>query len=144
MATTIEKAATALLGIGSADPDLATNYISATNYIEHNPRSGDGVAGLRSHIGRIAKEEHHLEVVRVFRTATMSLPRQMGSFSVRTPSSISLGLRMTRSSSTGFFLQKRLRRTRDIEKTEKNKSFLREYYETFHISGDHSDIDRSV
>ncbi len=29
-----------------------------------------------------------------------------------------------------------------MEDTERNKSFMREYYETFHISGDHSRVDK--
>jgi len=62
----IEKVLTMLQGIGSGAPDVATQHINPKKYIEHNPRSADGVEGLKEYISRVSQENHHLKMVRAF------------------------------------------------------------------------------
>jgi predicted SnoaL-like aldol condensation-catalyzing enzyme len=62
----IEKVMTVLQGIGSGNAGLATRHINPKKYLEHNPRSTGGVAGVTEYINRLSKEDHHLKVVRAF------------------------------------------------------------------------------
>jgi predicted SnoaL-like aldol condensation-catalyzing enzyme len=41
-------------------------YINPRKYIEHNPRSADGIDGLREYIDQVSKENHHFKVARAF------------------------------------------------------------------------------
>ena len=63
MATSdIEKVMTFFQGIEAGDAELATKYLNPDKYIEHNPRSADGVDGFRGYIRLLTKENHRLKV----------------------------------------------------------------------------------
>lgn len=62
----IEKASAVLRGIEARDADLATKYVNPKEYIQHNPRMADGVAGLKEFISQLPSKNHHSEVVRAF------------------------------------------------------------------------------
>jgi predicted SnoaL-like aldol condensation-catalyzing enzyme len=74
----MEKALTVLRGMGSGDGHLATRHIDPKKYREHNPRSADGVDGLREYIRQVSKEEHHLKVVRAFQDGPYVLAQTRG------------------------------------------------------------------
>lgn len=152
----MEKALTVLRGIGSGDADLATRHINTKKYREHNPRSADGVEGLRQYIRHLSKEEHHLQVVRVqvvraFQDGsyvfTQTDGRILGKNTFFDIFRFEDGLMVEHwvfsekagpPNKSGHTQTDGPREARRIEDTEKNKSFMRDYYETFHISGDHS------
>ncbi len=62
----IEKVLTMFQGIDARDANLATRYINPEKYIEHNPRSADGVEGFREYLNQVSKENHHFKPVRTF------------------------------------------------------------------------------
>jgi predicted SnoaL-like aldol condensation-catalyzing enzyme len=149
----IEKVLTVLQGIGSGDPDLATGHISPTKYVEHNPRSAGGIGGLREYINRLSKERDHLKVVRAFQDGQYVFTHEEGlilgqnvffeifrfedglivehwAFSAK-------GAPPNQSGHTQTDGPTEAKLSAD---TEKNKSIVREYYETIHISGGHSKI----
>jgi len=154
MATSdIEKALTMLQGIGSGAPDFATQHINPKKYIEHNPRFADGVDGLRAYITQVSQENHHFKAVRAFQDGPNVVTHGEGLilgqniffdvfrfeegliaehwvFSAKEAPPNQSGHTQT----DGPTEAKRL------EDTEKNKSIVREYYETIHVSGDHSKI----
>jgi predicted SnoaL-like aldol condensation-catalyzing enzyme len=149
----IEKVLTMLQGVGSGATDLATQHISPEKYVEHNPRSADGVDGLKEYISQVSKENHHFKAVRAFQdgpnvvtqgeglilgqniffdvfrleegliaehwvfSAKEAPPNQSGHTQTDGPTEATLP-----------------------EDTDKNKSIVREYYETIHVSGHHSKI----
>jgi predicted SnoaL-like aldol condensation-catalyzing enzyme len=71
----IEKALTLLQGIGSGNADLATRHVHPKRYVEHGPRSADGVDGLREYIRELFKENHDLKVAWAFQEGISSKRR---------------------------------------------------------------------
>jgi predicted SnoaL-like aldol condensation-catalyzing enzyme len=147
----IEKVSTVLQGIGSGNADLASRHINPKKYVEHNPHSADSIDGLRKHISQLSKESHHLKVVRAFQDGPYVFTQTDGLilgqntffdvfrfedglivehwvFSAKAGPPNKSGHTQTDGSTEA----------KHIEDTETNKSFMRDYYETFHISGDHS------
>lgn len=143
----IEKVLTVFRGIESRDPDLTTKHMNPEKYKQHNPHVADGVEGLREYIRQFPRENHHLKVVRKFEDGPYVFAQEEGLilgqsvffdlfrfedglivehwvFSAK-------GAPPNQSGPTEAKLS---------EDTEKNKSIVREYYETVHISGDHSKI----
>lgn len=155
MATSnIEKALTVFQGIASLDLDLSTKYINADKYIEHNPHAVNGVEGLREYIRQLPRE-NHLKVVRAFEDGSYVLTQADGQiFDQNTFFDIfrfedGLIVEHWAFSAPGAPPNKSGHTQLDgpidakhLEDTEKNKSFMRDYYETFHIAGDHSRSDQ--
>jgi predicted SnoaL-like aldol condensation-catalyzing enzyme len=149
----IEKILALLQGIGSGDADLATRHINPKKYIEHNPRSADGVDGLRKYIGQFSKENHHLKVVRAFQDGPYVFTQGdgliLGQNTFFDVFRFEDGLivehwvfsaKAAPPNESGHTQIDGPTQANPSEDTEKNKSILRDYYETVHISGDHSKI----
>ncbi|MEH2179533.1 nuclear transport factor 2 family protein [Nostoc sp.] len=149
----IEKVLTVLQGIGSGDPDLATKYINPKKYIEHNPHSADGVNGLRKYISQFSKEKNHLKVVRAFQDGHYVFTQEDGLilgqntfFDVfRFEDDLIVehwvfSAKAAPPNESGHTQVDGPTQAKSSEDTEKNKAMMREYYETVHISGDHSKI----
>jgi predicted SnoaL-like aldol condensation-catalyzing enzyme len=149
----VEKVLTVLRGIGARDADLATKYINSNKYVQHNPHVADGVAGLKEYVSQLPRDNHHLKVMRAFQDGTYVFTHEEGLmlgqsvffdifrfedglisehwvFSAR-----GAPPNKSRHTQTDGPTQATL-----SEDTEKNKSIVREYYETIHVSGDHSKI----
>jgi predicted SnoaL-like aldol condensation-catalyzing enzyme len=149
----IEKVLTVFRGITSRDPDLTTKYMNPEKYIQHNPHAADGVEGLREYISDLPNENHHLKVVRAFQDGPYVFTQEEGLilgqsvffdlfrfedgliveqwvFSAKGAPPNQSGHTQTDGPTQAKF----------SEDTERNKSIVREYYETIHISGDHSKI----
>ncbi len=151
----IAKALTMLQGIGSGDPDLATKYIHPKKYVEHNPRSADGADGLREYIGQLSRGKSHLKAVRTFQDGPYVFTQAEGQvsdqnifFDIFRFEDGLIVEHWTFSAKAGLPNQSGHTQTdgptkaRHLEDTEKNKAFMRGYYQTFHISGDHSQSDQ--
>lgn len=155
--TDIEKVLTVFQGIADRDADLATKYMHPEKFNQHNPHAADGVAGLREFLSHLPPDNHSLKVVRAFQdgpyvfthreglilgqsvffdifrfeeglivehwlfSAEAAPPNQSGHTQTDGPTQANLSA-----------------------DTEKNKSIIREYYETVHICGDHSKIPQYV
>jgi predicted SnoaL-like aldol condensation-catalyzing enzyme len=151
----IEKVLTILRGIGARDAYLATKYMNPEKYIQHNPHAADGVDGLKEYISQLPRENHHLKVVRAFRDGAYVFTQEEGLilgqkvffdifrledglivehwvFSAQGAPPNKSGHTQTDGPTQATL----------SEDTEKNKSIVREYYETIHVSGDHSKIPR--
>lgn len=142
-----------LRGIGSGAPDVATQHINPKKYIEHNPRSADGVEGLKEYISQVPQENHHLKMVRAFQDGPYVVTHGEGLilgqniffdvfrfeegliaehwvFSAKEAPPNQSGHTQT-DGPTGAKLS---------EDTEKDKSIVLEYYETIHVSEDQLQI----
>jgi predicted SnoaL-like aldol condensation-catalyzing enzyme/uncharacterized protein YndB with AHSA1/START domain len=153
MATShIEKVLTVFRGLAGRDPDLAAKYINPEKYIEHNPHVGDGVEGLKAYV-RSLPNDNHLRVVRAFQDGLYVFSQEEGlilgkniffdifrfeddlivehwAFSAKDAPPNQSGHTQTDGPTEAKL---------SVD-TYKNKSIVREYYETIHVSGDHSKI----
>lgn len=146
----LEKALTVLEGTGSRNPDLAAKYLHPVHYTEHHPHVADSVAGLRDFVGRLPPETH-LKVVRAFEDGSYVFTQADGQvhgqntfFDVFRFEDGLIVEHWAFSAPAGPPNQSGHTQTdgptqaRYLEDTEQNKEFLREYYQSFHIAGDHS------
>ena len=62
----IGKAMTMFQGIGNRDAALATKYIDAKHFVNHNPEAYPGVAGIQGFISHLPPEKSPITVVRAF------------------------------------------------------------------------------
>lgn len=151
----IEKALTVLHGIGARDAELATKYLNPDKYIEHNPRSADGIQGLREYISHFPKEGHHLKVVRAFQDGAWVFTQAdglvLGQNTFFDVFRFEDGLIVEHwvfsakagpPNESGHTQTDGPTEARHLQDTDKNKSLLRRYYETFHIRGDHSRLEQ--
>ena len=148
----IEKVLTVIQGIGAGDAELATRYVNPNKYLEHNPRSGDGVEGLRRYIGEISSATHGLTVVRSLQDGPYVIthgemtPAQGVFFALfRIENGLIVehwvfSAKAAPPNQSGHTQTDGPTQAKLSEDKEKNKSIVREYYQTIHVSGDHSRI----
>lgn len=154
MATSnIEKALTFLKGTGVRNPDLATKYIHPTKYTEHNPFAADGIEGLKEYISGFPSHNHHLKVIRafqddayVFTQADGEILGQNTFFDVFKFEDELIVEHWSFSEKSGppnqsghTQLDGPIEAKHNAD-TEKNKAMISDYYQTFHIEGDHSKV----
>jgi predicted SnoaL-like aldol condensation-catalyzing enzyme len=146
----IEKVLTVFRGIAGRDPDLTTKYMNPAEYKQHNPHVADGVEGLREYIRQFPRENHHLKVVRTFEDGPYVFAQEEG---LILGQSVFFDLfrfedglivehcvfsaKGAPPNQSGHTQTDGPTEAKLSEDTEKNKSIVREYYETIHISGDH-------
>ena len=151
----IERAVTMLRGLGSGDPDLAAKYIDPQQYVEHNPRSADGIEGLREYVRRASTEAHHLKVVRAFQDGDHVFTQADGLiFGQNTFFDVFrfegdlivehwvFSAEAAPPNESGHTQTDGPAQVSHSEDTERNKAILRDYYETAHLARDHSHIRR--
>ena len=153
--TDIEKVRTVFAGISAGDVDLATKYIDHKRFVQHNPYAADGVEGLTQFIRQAPRDQLQLAVIRAFQDGAYVVTQARGQ----------------RSGQNNFFDIFRFEEGLIVENwafsamdappnrsghtqedgpieakhpgdTDTNKALLRRYYETFHLRGDHSGIER--
>ena len=140
----IEKALTVLQGIGNGGADLATKYLHPDKYIEHNPLSADGVDGFREYIRLLSKEDRRLKVVRAFQDGNYVFTQEdgliLGQHTFFEVFRFEDGLIVEHwafsakagpPNKSGHTQTDGPTEAKHLEDTEKNKSVLRRYYETF-------------
>ncbi len=151
----IEKVLAVFDGISAGDADLATRYIHQERFIQHNPYAVEGVEGLKQFISQSPREQLHLTVVRAFQDGPYVFTQEKGKRSGRDVffdifrfenglivEHWAFSAMDARPNESGHTQIDGPTEAKHLENTEKNKSFMREYYETFHISGDHSGSNR--
>ena len=128
----------------------AAQLLTSSTYVEHDPLVEDGVAGLTASIRQLAATDHQ----------TLVRTLEDGSYVFAQSDGIAAG-------SNTFFEVFRFEHDliaehwrfsaeagppnksghtqvdgptepQDLDRTEQNKTFLRDYYETFHLRGDHA------
>ncbi len=146
--TNIETVRMVLEAIRTQDADRAVRYVDP-HFVQHSPFMAGGVEGFKQYITTSPPEQRNLMVVRAF---------EDGPFVVAQLNAQSAG--------QDLFVVYRFRdgliaehwvfsapggppnqsghtqldgptEVRHLEDTERNKAFVRGYYETFHIAGDH-------
>jgi predicted SnoaL-like aldol condensation-catalyzing enzyme len=149
----IEKVLTIFRGIASRDAELTTKYMNPEKYIQHNPHAADGVEGLKEYVRQFPLENHHLKVLRAFQDGPYVFSHEEGlilgqsvffdifrfedGLIVEHWVFSAQGAPPNKSGHTQTDGPTQAKLSDD---TEKNKSIVREYYETIHVSGDHSKI----
>ena len=149
----IEKVLAMFRGIASGGPDLAAKYAKPETYMQHSPHAADGVEGLRKSIGRFQRENHHLNVVRVFQDGPYVFTHGEGSIDgrgvffdlFRFEDGLMVELwgfsaKGAHPNRSGHTQTDGPTKAKFLEQTEKNKSIVWDYYQTIHVSGDHSKI----
>jgi predicted SnoaL-like aldol condensation-catalyzing enzyme len=152
-ANNIEKVLTVFKGVGAKDADLATKHLHPGKYIEHNPPARDGVAGFREYIRQSPRENHHLKVTRVYEDRPYVLTQAEGLMAGQGHFFDVFGFesglivehwgfseKAAPPNQSGHTQTDGPSKPGPSEDTERNKSMMRDYYETVHISGDHSKI----
>ena len=152
-ASDIEKVLTVFEGIGAQDAILATRYMNPKNFIQHDPHVADGVEGLRKYIGHFPKENRPLKVTRAFQDGAYVFTQAEGQilgqnifFDIfRFEDGLivehwAFSAKAAPPNKSGHTQIDGPTEARDNQDTEKNKSIVRQYYETVHIAGEHSKI----
>jgi predicted SnoaL-like aldol condensation-catalyzing enzyme len=149
----IERVLTIVRGIRAGDVDLATQHIDHQRFVQHNPPATDGVAGLTQFINQSPRDQLQLSVVRAFQDGPYVVTHAKGQRSGR-----NVFFEIFRFED-GLVVEHWAFSTMDAPRnqsghtqtdgpteanlsadTHTNKSFVRDYYQTIHISGDHSKI----
>lgn len=155
MATTnSEKVLTVFQGIANRDLDLATKYLHPEKYTEHNPQAADGVAGFQAYIQQLSPQDH-LNVVRVFEDGSYVFTQEDGRVSdqgtffevFRFEDDLivehwAFSAPAAAPNQSGHTQTDGPTEAKHLEDTEKNKAFVRDYYQTFHIAGNHGGSER--
>jgi predicted SnoaL-like aldol condensation-catalyzing enzyme/uncharacterized protein YndB with AHSA1/START domain len=149
----IERVLAVFAGISAGDVGAATQYIGHTRFVQHNPYAADGVEGLMQFIRKSPRDQLQLTVVRAFHDGPYVVTQAKGQRSGRNVffdifrfedylavehwafSTTDAPPNQSGHTQTDGPTQPKL-----SEDTEKNKSIVREYYETIHVFGDHSKI----
>ena len=151
--TDIEKALAIFHGISAGDVDLATQHIDHQRFVQHNPYATDGVEGLTQFIKQSPRAQLQLTVVRAFQDGPYVVTQSKGQRSGRNVffdifrfenglvvehwafSTMDAPRNQSGHTQTDGPTEAKL-----SADTEKNKSLIREYYETIHVTGHHSKI----
>ena len=147
----VEKVFAVFAGISAGDADLATQYIDHQRFVQHNPYAAAGVEGLRQFISQAPRDQLQLSVVRIFQDGPYVVTQARGQRSGRNfffdvfrfddglvVEHWAFSAADAPPNQSGHTQVDGPTETRHLHDTERNKSSLRRYYETFHIRGDHS------
>jgi predicted SnoaL-like aldol condensation-catalyzing enzyme/uncharacterized protein YndB with AHSA1/START domain len=149
----IKRVLTVFAGISAGDVGAATQYIHHTRFVQHNPCAANGVEGLMQFIRKSPRDQLQLTVVRAFQDGPYVVTQAKGQRSGRNVFFDIFRLE------DGLVVEHWAFSTTDAppnqsghtqtdgptevklsEDTAKNKSIVRKYCETIHISGEHSKI----
>jgi predicted SnoaL-like aldol condensation-catalyzing enzyme len=147
----VQKVLTVFAGIRAEDVDLATQYIDRERFVQHNPYAADGVEGLTHFISQSPRDQLQMTVVRAFQDGPYVVTQAKGHrsgkeiffdiFSFEDGLIVehwAFSAKDAPPNPSGHTQIDGPTEAQHFEDTEKNKSLLRTYYETFHIRADHS------
>ncbi len=150
-ASEVEKVLTVFAGISAGDVSRAVQHIDRERFVQHNPHAADGVEGLTRFINQSPRDQLQLDVVRAFQDGPYVVTQAQGQRSGRNVFfdifRFENGLVVEHwafsamdapPNGSGHTQIDGPTEATHLDDTEKNKSLLRTYYETFHIRGDHS------
>lgn len=148
----LEKAIAVIEAIRLRDADTALRYI-APNFVQHDVRMADGIEGFRQYIMSTITEERELKIVRSLQDGPHVVMQLRAESSCEDMFSIyrfddgrivehwAFYSQCAPPNKSGHTQLDGPTKPQHLEDTEKNKIFARRYYETFHLSGDHSQND---
>ena len=149
----IERVLTVFQGIGNRDPDLAVKYMHPTKYIEHDPHVSDGISGVKEAIAGLPPEKSPLKTIRAFQDGPYVITNTEGDIRgqnvffdlFRLEDGLIVehwvfSAKAAPPNKSGHTQTDGPTEPTSNQDTEKNKSTIRDYYETVHVSGDHSKI----
>jgi predicted SnoaL-like aldol condensation-catalyzing enzyme len=126
-------------------------------FTQHNPYTADGVKGFREFVNNLPSENNPLQVMRAFQDGAYVFIQAEGSISgqniffdiFRFEDGLIVeqwvfSAKAAPPNDSGHTLTDGPTQAKHLEDTEKNKSLIRDYYQTVHISGDHSKIPQYV
>jgi len=153
----IEKVLTVFAGISAGDVSLATKYVHQKRFVQHNPYAADGVEGLTQFITQSPRDQLQLTMVRAFQDGCYVVTQVKGQRSGRNVffdifrfedglilEHWAFSAEAAPPNKSGHTQMDGPTEAKLSEDTEKNKSLIRDYYETVHIAGDHSKIPHYV
>jgi predicted SnoaL-like aldol condensation-catalyzing enzyme len=148
MKTDIEKILTVFRGIGEKDANLATQSMHPAKYRQHNPRAADGIQGMKAWVAQHLQENSSLSMIRAFQDGPYVFTQTKGA-GVRPSVFFDIfrfedGLIVEHWVFQEDAAPANPTEAKRLEDTEKNKAFVRNYYETVHIGGDHRKIPHYV
>lgn len=146
----IEQVLSVFAGISAGNVEQATQYIDPQQFVQHNPYAADGAEGLAQFIHASSRDQLQLHVVRAIqdgpyvvtqargqrsgRSVFFDVFRFQGGLIVEHWAFSAMDAPPNQSGHTQFDGPTE---ASHLEDTEKNKAAVREYYERFHIGGDH-------
>lgn len=152
-ASDVEKAIIMLQGIASRDADLALRHVDSRRYTEHNPRVGDGVPGLREVVRQDPEENRQITVIRAFQDGAFVFTQEQGNMLGRSDffdvfrfeegfiiEHWGFAAAGGPPNKSGHTQVDGPTQSKDEDKTESNKSIVRDYYQAVHLGGRHDDI----
>ena len=132
--------------------DLAA--IFAQSYLEHDPSVSDKSYGIEAYIGQLRHNEHQT-LLRIFEDSSYVFTQNDGEVAGLNTffdvfrfegDLIAEHWRFSAEAGppnkSGHTQVDGPTEARDLNRTEQNKAFLRNYYETFHLKGDHGHTER--
>ena len=147
----VDKVLYVFAGISAGDVTRATQYIDGKRFVQHNPSLVDGVEGLTRFIQQSPRDQLQLDLVRAIQDGPYVLTQAQGQRSGRSVffdifrfedglivEHWAFSAMSAPPNGSGHTQIDGPTEPTHLEDTEKNKSLLRSYYETFHIRGDHS------
>jgi predicted SnoaL-like aldol condensation-catalyzing enzyme len=151
--TEIENVRSVLEAIKAQDSDRAIQYVDK-HFVQHYPYTADGVEGLKQYIDGTTPEQLSLTVVRAFQDRPYVVTQLKAHSSGEDMFAVyrfqdgliaehwAFSAPGAPPNKSGHTQMDGPTEAKHLEETEKNKSFLRNYYETFHLSGDHGQNER--
>ena len=151
----VEKVLTVFAGISAGDLKLATQFLDPERFLQHNPYAADGVQGLTDFINQSPRDQLQMTVVRAFQDGAYVVTQATGQRSGRNiffdlfrfedglvVEHWAFSAMEAPPNQSGHTQIDGPTEATHLEDTEKNKSLVRKYYETFHLRGDHSGIEQ--
>jgi predicted SnoaL-like aldol condensation-catalyzing enzyme len=151
--TNIDKVLTIFHGISAGDVGFATQHMDHKRFVQHNPYATDGVDGLAQFIHQSPRDQLRLTVIRAFQDGPYVVTQAKGQRSGRNVffdifrfedglvvEHWAFSTTDAAPNQSGHTQTDGPTKAKLSEDTEKNKSIVREYYETIHVSGVHSKI----
>jgi predicted SnoaL-like aldol condensation-catalyzing enzyme len=146
----IEKVSAVFAGISAGDVDTATKYIDHRRFVQHNLYAADGVEGLTQFIRESPRDQLKLTVTRAIQDGSYVVTQAKGQRSGKNiffdvfkfeddliVEHWAFSAKDAPPNESGHTQIDGPTEAKHLEDTERNKSFVRRYYETFHIRGDH-------
>jgi predicted SnoaL-like aldol condensation-catalyzing enzyme len=157
----IERVLAVFQGIGNRDVDLAIKHIHPTKYKQHNPHASDGIAGVKEGIARLPREKSPLKTIRAFKDGPYVFTNTEGDilgqnvffdlFKLEDGLIVEHWVFSTKAAppnKSGHTQTDGPTEAKHDQDTEKNKSIIRGYYQTVHVSGEaateHGRASRSI
>ena len=145
----IGKAMTMFQGIGNRDATLATKYIDAKRFVNHNPEAYPGVAGIQGFISHLPPEKSPITVVRAFQDGDYVFTQAEGDlygpkvfFDIfrfdhgKIVEHWDNLTEQTPPNASGHTPVDGRTQAEDLSDTAKNKALVQDFYQTIFLNGD--------